>query len=202
MLHDLNPKVKSFLQVLFALVGLGVAIACFFFASQAHGQTVSAVREDAIRTCVATQYTQAIGVREATGRNDGNEVKAYLHSIKLPEGHAWCAAFCNYILKQCGVTPANSGWSPNWFPKNRVVYHAERGLGNSGTLPQKGDVFGIYFPAKGRIAHVGFIDTWGNTKVTTVEGNTNTAGSREGDGVYKKTRLTKQIYAVANWISL
>lgn len=67
-------------------------------------------------------------------------------------------------------------------------------------MPLLSDVFGLYFPEKGRIAHVGFIETWGAKTVTTVEGNTNEAGSREGDGVYRKIRLTRQIYAVARYI--
>jgi hypothetical protein len=33
-----------------------------------------------------------------------------------------------------------------------------------------------------------------------VEGNTNEAGSNEGDGVYKKRRLINSIYQVANWV--
>ena len=66
--------------------------------------------------------------------------------------------------------------------------------------PLPGDVMGLYFAHLGRIAHVGIIYRWGEKKVVTIEGNTNDAGSREGDGVYKKIRLTRQIYAVSNWI--
>lgn len=68
--------------------------------------------------------------------------------------------------------------------------------------PQTGDVFGIYFPEKGRIAHVGFIDQWDGTWLITVEGNTNYSGSSEGDGVYRKRRLLSSIYKVARYVSL
>lgn len=34
------------------------------------------------------------------------------------------------------------------------------------------DVFGIYFPEKGRIAHVGFVEQWKEHWLITVEGNT------------------------------
>lgn len=60
-------------------------------------------------------------------------------------------------------------------------------------------MFGIWFQKLGRIAHVGFIHEWGCEWVVTVEGNTNDAGSREGDGVYMKRRINRQIYKVARW---
>ncbi len=68
------------------------------------------------------------------------------------------------------------------------------------TTPGTGDIFAIFFPDKNRIAHVGFIDQWQTDWVITVEGNTNTEGSREGDGVYRKRRPVKSIYQVARYI--
>lgn len=47
---------------------------------------------------------------------------------------------------------------------------------------------------------VGFVDQWQNKYVITVEGNTNEAGNREGDGVYRKRRTIKSIYVAANYI--
>ena len=63
-----------------------------------------------------------------------------------------------------------------------------------------GDVFGLYFPEKRRIAHVGFIDQWDGTWMISVEGNTNVSGSREGDGVYRKRRLVRTVYKVARYV--
>ncbi|HQS52214.1 MAG TPA: hypothetical protein PLN99_09980, partial [Daejeonella sp.] len=67
--------------------------------------------------------------------------------------------------------------------------------------PSTGDVFGIYFPEKKRIAHVGFIDSWDGTWLITVEGNTNISGNPEGDGVYRKRRPVRSIYRVARYIN-
>jgi len=67
-------------------------------------------------------------------------------------------------------------------------------------IPSTGDIFGLYFPEKGRIAHVGFIDEWKDSWVVTVEGNTNVLGSREGDGVYRKRRLVGTVYRVAKYV--
>lgn len=138
---------------------------------------------------------------ERTGRNDGPEVEAYLHSVGRKKGDAWCAAFVNWCLEQNGFKTVKNGWSPAWFPTKRIIYL--RGQYEKAT-PQAGDVMGIYFPSMKRIAHVGFIDKWGPTYVITVEGNTgpqNTGqATREGQGVYRKKRIKRQIYAVANWI--
>ncbi len=78
----------------------------------------------------------------------------------------------------------------------KTVYKAYK----KNNIPLKADVFFIWFAEKKRVAHTGFIDRWNQTFAITVEGNTNQAGSREGDGVYKKRRLKRQIYAVCNYI--
>lgn len=153
--------------------------------------------------CVQKSYTAEIGVREATGRNDGKEVEKYLASTGLGKGYAWCAAFVNWNLVYCGYdTPKSPAWSPSWFAKSNVIYH--RGVIMFGNRlyrqPQQSDVFGIYFQNKKRIAHVGFVDIWTAKRYfVTVEGNTNEAGSREGDGVYRKYRLKSQVYKIARW---
>lgn len=147
--------------------------------------------------CVVRTYESQVGVREATGNNDGDAVGMYLQSTGLGEGYAWCAAFVNWVYVQCVVqTPLSPAWSPSWFLSKRVIY----ANGKEIKTPGPGDVFGIYFASKGRIAHVGFIDDWGKDIVMTVEGNTNDAGSRDGDGVYRKRRLKRQVYKVSRWI--
>lgn len=153
--------------------------------------------------CVKKTYTAEIGVYEATGHNDGPRVEMYLKSVGRYKGDAWCAAFVHWVLQKCGAENLPySGYSPSWFPSRKVVY--KRGKqGNQ--RPQTADVFGLYFQNMGRIAHVGFIDNWGDGDfVITVEGNTSDANTgnatREGGGVYKKRRLKRQIYAVSRWL--
>ncbi len=145
--------------------------------------------------------TNQVGVREATGANDGEQVEAYLASVGLDGGYAWCAAFVHWAHRQVGIVARANAWSPSWFPESRLVY--QRTTRARSNLPLPGDVFGIYFPNKRRIAHVGFVEDWGADKpfAMTIEGNTNDFGSREGDGVYRKKRPHRQIYAVANWIT-
>jgi hypothetical protein len=145
---------------------------------------------------VAAIYRQEIGVRELTGHNDGKRVEEYLASCKLSKGNPWCAAFITWTYQQARVKTVVSGYAPNWFPKSNVIYSRQS---KNNLTPATSDVFGIYFANKKRIAHVGFIDRWGDNYAITVEGNTNEAGSREGDGVYKKRRLKSQIYKISRW---
>jgi hypothetical protein len=138
-------------------------------------------------------FISQIGIRELTGRNDGKAVEMYLASVGLKKGPPWCAAFVSWGYGMVGIQAAQSAWSPDWFPSGRVIWKQGRG-----EKPQPCDVFGIYFPDKRRVAHVGIVEQWGES-VLTIEGNTNDAGSREGDGVYRKRRLPRQLYAVSCW---
>lgn len=143
-------------------------------------------------------YTAEIGVRELTGRNDGVRVEQYLATTGIDKGNPWCAAFVSWTFIQADVMAITSAWSPSWFPPSKTIYTKGK---HSDTAPRQADVFGIYFPDKGRIAHVGFVDSWpAGDYLLTVEGNTNNAGSREGDGVYRKRRLKANIYKVSRWV--
>ncbi|MET3112960.1 hypothetical protein AAKU52_000679 [Pedobacter sp. CG_S7] len=129
-----------------------------------------------------------LGVREATGRNDGSRVKAYLAAVGLKPGAPWCAAFVSWVFLQAGFTQPKTAWSPDLFPAARLKITPEPGL-----------VFGIYFPELKRIAHAGFVAEVKGDWIITLEGNTTMAGSREGDGVYRKWRSRKTIHRFAEW---
>ena len=162
----------------------------FIFFGSAYGSTL---KENEVRKT----YTAEIGVRE-TGFNKGKRVEEYLKAANLKAGNAWCAAFITWTFKQCDIKAVVSGYSPNWFQSN-IVYKRDDNI-NRHYSAAAGDVFGLWFENKGRIAHVGFIDRQDGNYYITVEGNTNEAGSREGDGVYRKRRHIKTIYAISRWI--
>ena len=143
-------------------------------------------------------YMAEVGVRDLSGRNDGERVAEYLRYTDLGEGYAWCASFVSWVYGQAGFAEPRTAWSPALFPAKRVIWR--RGDITRSSIPKKGDVFGIYFNSVKRIAHAGFVDEWGDKYVVTVEGNTNEAGSREGDGVYRKLRPVSSIYRVAKWL--
>lgn len=152
--------------------------------------------EPSERELVVELTKSQIGVRQ-TNSNTGPEIDAYLACSGLDPGYAWCAAFVCWIYDNYEIdVPDGSAWSPNWFPSSKTYED------NSSAL--KGDVFGIHFNNLGRIAHVGIlVETWQETSntITSVEGNTNDTGDREGDGVYKKFRSKNQIRSTSNWIN-
>lgn len=139
-----------------------------------------------------------VGVREATGRNDGRRIAQYLSTYNLPEGYSWCAAFVNFCLIQCDVnTTGTNAYASSWFPPSKLIYLRSR---NVNAEPRDGDVFGIFNYNKRRVVHVGFIEQWtSNDYIVTIEGNSNSGGSYDGDGVYRKKRLKSQIYKVSRW---
>lgn len=169
-----------------ATVRILLCMFCFAFAGWGGLPCSSIVINEQI---VAIAQSQ-IGVREATGNNDGPEVEAYLTSVGLKKGEPWCAAFLSWIFKKAGYKQPRTAWSPALFPSQRLV-----------KLPAPGVLFGIYFPSLERIAHCGLIERVNGNWLSCVEGNTNLSGSRNGDGVYRKLRHAKTIYRYSNWIS-
>jgi hypothetical protein len=195
-----------------------------------NSQSGKAIEADELRRrYVRDIYTSQIGVREKQA-NAGPEVERYLRYVNLPKGNPWCAAFVCWSLGKAELDNPRSGWSPDLFDRKRVIW-ASSALPVSGIkyqesrfvegkeiryrptqtsdlrpqtsccTPQTADVFGLFFPEKGRIAHVGFVDDWQDPWLITVEGNTNVLGSREGDGVYRKRRLVRSVYKVARYVN-
>jgi len=154
-------------------------------------------QDNNVRDKVSFTYLTQIGIREATGHNDGPEVEMYLRSVNLSPGAPWCAAFVSWVYTVNDIDNPKSGWSPAYFTLKRTIYTRD---GNIKAYPDKADVFGIYFNNKNRIAHVGFVHYWGSRIVLTVEGNTNDEGSREGVRVAMKRRPARTIYKVARYI--
>lgn len=146
---------------------------------------------------VAAVYMSQVGVRELTGKNDGKQVEKYLRSVGLGKGYAWCAAFVKWCFDSAGVKTTITAWSPSAENKNNYVYRQ-----SSIKKPiQQADVFTIYFSNLKRIGHTGFVTKrFGTNSIQTVEGNTNSAGSREGDGVYVKIRPLSSIYTITRWL--
>ena len=158
-------------------VAVAHALATLLLASWLQGAEATSPQE----TLLAVARPLVGQVEE--GHNDGPFVKEVLASVGLGPGHPWCAAFNFYVFRKAGFASLvpRSAWSPDWVKGGRrgEAYPA--------------DVFGIYFPSKGRVAHTGIVEATGKTFVTTIEGNTNAAGSREGDGVYRKKRPLKTL---------
>jgi len=156
-----------------------------------------------------------IGVREAS-ENSGPRVDQYNAYVGVRKAK-WCASFVSWCFGQAGVKEPRTAWSPALFPRERCVKYSLSRLGNSGFAETArglsrdtelrtsknlgaGLVMGMYFDQLKRIAHCGIVERARNDLVYVIEGNTNLAGRREGDGVYRKIRHKRTIHLYADWL--
>jgi hypothetical protein len=130
-----------------------------------------------------------IGVVEGAVENSGPRIAQYLAYCNIKSPAPWCAAWVSFIFKEAGYQQPRTAWSPALFPKSKLVKE-----------PKSGCVFGLYYPSIKRIGHCGLVESIRNDLIYGLEGNTNLASSREGDGVYRKIRHRRTIYRYADWI--
>lgn len=125
-----------------------------------------------------------IGVHEQGGNNRGPEVNRFLASVGLLPGYAWCAAFVFFCFKQAAQQlslvnpcPRTAGAIKLWTltePICRV------------TTPAPGCIY-VLDHGKGQ-GHAGLIELVNaDSMISEVSGNTNAAGSREGNAVARHT---------------
>jgi hypothetical protein len=158
--------------------------------------------EQEFRTNIITTAESQLHVRETTGQNDGPDVKKYLKVTGLGEGYPWCAAFVSWVFQKTGGNAPRSARVVDWFKAN-IVY--KRDWRKTTISPEKGMVAGLYYPRLGRYGHIGIVAQTGPGQlknVITIEGNTNAAGSREGQGVYRKIRPWRTIAVMADYCVL
>jgi hypothetical protein len=143
--------------------------------------------------------TSFVGIGEEGGDNRGQVVELFLRQVRQPAGQPWCAAFVHHVgfwshwdhaVKKSSwpLPPTASCWELGEFARVRAVLRQE---------PQVGDVFLTFNKQFQRFAHTGvvarvdraFASPAGDVQFacTTIEGNTNDDGSREG-----RTTLARQ----------
>ncbi len=138
-----------------------------------------------------------IGVKEATGRNDGPVVRAYLRSVALGEGYPWCQAVQYWAFARTADSLGIARFP--CIPITRtastaVAFRHARAMGHAthSISPQQGDLMYWFMPNKvqGHVERVRrVLRPWA---VETIGGNTSNgkAGSqREGNGVYVRVRV-------------
>lgn len=173
-----------------ATIRIILVILCFGFAEWHPMPARHLLKQEESKAAALIKIaSHEIGVREEMGHNDGKMVAAYLKSVGLKVGAPWCAAFVSWVYQQAGYPQPRTGWSPSLF--NQRVHQQKAAAGQ---------VFGIWFPELQRIAHVGFIAEVQGNWIISVEGNSNTNGSREGDGVYRKRRPLHLLHDLADWL--
>ncbi len=107
-------------------------------------------------------------------------------------GQAWCAMFVSWVGAHAGVSLPRIN-SRRGF----AAVVSARSFARKNSLltktPRVGSVFLII--GRGGKGHTGFVESinWARRTITTIEGNTNAGGSRNGDGVYRRTRKISTI---------
>jgi len=161
-------------------------------------QAGAPVQQEALRIA-ATQ----VGVMEnPPGSNRGPEVDQYLLSVGLnpAAGHfPWCAAFVYFCFQQAAdklqmANPAikDAGVLDCWNRAGQTGKHrvAASAALQTPSLVQPGMVFVL---KTGSVTgHMGFIEKIEGERLTTIEGNSNLGGSREGIGVFRRQGRTIQ----------
>ena len=141
-----------------------------------------------------------LGVTEVNGSNCGPRVNEYKTATTLPakESWPWCAAFVCWCVRegllQLGMSESATFRRPktagafdfeNWSLAQDNSTQTKR---NPGDDILAGDILIFKF------SHIGIAsaDASGSS-VETIEGNTDAEGSREGGGVFRKTRKLSQV---------
>lgn len=137
-----------------------------------------------------------IGVMEnPPGSNRGKQVEEYQRSVGVSPGEPWCAAFVywcfaraakelnivNPVVKTGGVL---DHWNRAYNKGIRRVSCSQAVEDPSLVLP--GFVFIIDTGPAGGAGHTGLVEQVEGGMLTTIEGNTNEGGSREGIGVFRR----------------
>ncbi len=125
-----------------------------------------------------------VGVREgySNGHHD-NRVKyaGQVPGLEWANGQPWCAVFVSWVALKAGVAElyprtASCDVGGQWF----------KARGRWSEYPAVGAQ--VFYGTPSDLNHTGVVVGFDDTYITTVEGNTNDDGGREGDGVYRKVR--------------
>ena len=172
-------------------------------------------REDIINVALSqVGYCEGNYSGDTSGSNDGvynnyTETNYWYNNYvtsDMPIGGTyapWCATFVSWCAEQARIptsilrrsTAAGvSSWcfDLNFYAGGSTLYsssdNSSKFLGYNYT-PKKGDLFFTR-----TWSHVGLVVGVSGSYVLTVEGNTNSGGSAEGEGVFRRSRLISDLY--------
>lgn len=158
--------------------------------------------DSAVSTSFSSQLVanarKYLGVRERGGANRGAEVERFLRAVGLGPGYPWCGAFVGLNEKECGIRNPKPSARARGYKTKESVRAWDVAIGRVKIQP--GYIFVMEFGSW--TGHTGIVESYDpkTRTLTTIEGNTNGAGSREGDRVARKQR---KIYANGNlkWLT-
>ena len=135
-----------------------------------------------------------IGVKE-TSHNSGTHIDDWLRRVQRQPGATWCVAFawcmlddaCDALHLHNPLQPVAGGHLLMRMAKDHRAWTSE---------PGPGFIFGVDHGVSettgAHLSHVGIVVEVDGDQLRTIEGNTNAAGSREGNCVTAKTRRVEE----------
>jgi hypothetical protein len=135
-----------------------------------------------------------LGVSEQGGDNRGPEVNEYLREAGVPSGNPWCAALMNWCAKKAadvlGVKSPLEEVPIQAYVQSYFEHFKKKGKIVEAKDAKPGDLIVLFYPSLKRYGHIGIVTSIDlkSGLAYTIEGNTNSAGSREGNVVAAKTR--------------
>lgn len=157
------------------------------------------------RAALAEIAAKYVGVTE-TGNNLAGDSKALLAIFQADDlvingktdGYPWCAAFVSFCVQKLFKSSPHFGGltAPREASVSRFlnIWAKQQGCvvfppSSSSFSPQKGDIVVFTF------SHIGIVERVNGAVISTIEGNTNDAGSREGTLVARKQRSKSLVRA-------
>jgi hypothetical protein len=139
-----------------------------------------------------------IGIMEKPpGSNRGPEIDEYLNCVNCPLGNFWCAGFVYWCFNQAAknLNKTNplfktAGCLAHWNNSKGRKVPAKDAIDNP-SLVKPGQIF--ILDHGGGMGHTGIIERVEGGFAHTIEGNSNTGGSRNGIGVFPLTRKIAKI---------
>lgn len=128
-----------------------------------------------------------VGYREGktNGRNNNRQkFSKNVPGLEWSDGQPWCATFVAWCARKAGAADlypvtASCDVAGKWF-KDRGRWSAYPAVGAQ-----------AFFGFPHDLNHTGIVYKFDANYIWTIEGNTNSNGSREGDGVYLKKRARR-----------
>jgi len=149
---------------------------------------------------VAAQLCDVDRVQEEPrGSNRGAWIDTFLTYARTDPGQAWCAAFVTYCVGMAGKNVFSESYGKGVRYPASVVSWVEwaRAAGNWSRTPRRGRLFAIAVSGE---THIGLVAGVGSDGTfSTIEGNSNVDGSREG---YEVCRRVRSVASVSGFIDL
>ncbi len=131
------------------------------------------------------------GIREIGGNNRGPGPKAFLASVGLSQGYAYCAAFAYYTFERTcrAIQAAPIALARTAGARQMLHLTARNGILVSSTRAGEAGQLMVFQKPGTAWGHVAVVlANCGDGTLLTIEANTGPDGGRDGDGVYRKRR--------------